>query len=97
MSKKPEMIDGEILPFEIKRETWNEYELPNGDLVRLKTSVQRIVDSGLKNPDGTPKILVNHNTKVAYIPKNRKVRIPKPKSGEDKQSGRNDHPSFIKP
>lgn len=47
--------------FAAERESINIYRLENGDTIRLKTSVLRIIDTGQKNPDGTTQYTVRSN------------------------------------
>jgi hypothetical protein len=62
--------DGQEVSFKILKEDWNEYELYDGGIVRLKTSAQKIVrvlDAQGKpafTPEGDPHVLVRHNTQV---------------------------------
>ena len=63
-------VDAIEVDFEIKREEWNEYTLLDGGVVRVKTTVNRIlrvVDSegnGRNNQDGSPMIVVSHKSDV---------------------------------
>ena len=52
------------LDFDIKREEWNEYRIPDGGTVRVKTTVSRILMQ--VNEDGKP-ILNNNGTPVIMI------------------------------
>lgn len=65
-----EECDAVELDFEIHKEEWDEYKLLDGGRVRLKTSALkmfRILDADgnpAYTPDGSPFILVRHNTQI---------------------------------
>jgi hypothetical protein len=63
-------VDAYELEYETIKEDWNQYRLPDGRLVRVKTIVSRIsqvVDEDGKeqvNPDGSPLVVVTNRVEV---------------------------------
>lgn len=43
------------------REGWAEYELDDGNKLKVKIVISRIINTGKTNPDGTPQYLFTHN------------------------------------
>lgn len=43
------------------REGWNEYELDDGNKLKVKLTVSRIINTGKENADGTPQYIFTHN------------------------------------
>jgi len=71
------MIKGRVVNFKTLKEDWNEYELEDGTIVKIKIVVQSIAyvidpESGeiLRNPMGEPVINVRHGVVItATFPK----------------------------
>ena len=62
MSKSMKIPEGsKIVPFEPIKEPWSEYQLADGNVLRLRTNMIAIYDTGKKNPDGKPVYLWKTN------------------------------------
>ena len=65
-----EEVDAYELTYDIVREEWSQYRLPDGRLVRVKAIVSRIcqvVDANgenINNPDGSPMLVLSNRVEV---------------------------------
>ena len=81
MAEKEKPPKARILDFKTLREDFNEYELEDGTIVKVKimlADVKMAVDDEGKpklNPDGNPIYHLNFETKVRIIPKKRIVAL----------------------
>ena len=63
-------VKAKELDFNIIKEDWSQYALQDGTVVKLRTTVMKIMqildDKGkpAQNPDGEPLLFVNHRTDV---------------------------------
>lgn len=62
-------LDAESIPFEIVKENWNEYQLPDGSVVRVRLVVSDIYQTDKTTKEGDPLIAVSHQAVVSYRPK----------------------------
>ena len=68
-----ELVDAVEVQFEIRRESWSEYDFPDGGRLRLKTCALRIfimVDSEgnpIRDEDGTRMVYTNHDTHAVFL------------------------------
>lgn len=61
-------LDGELAEFTSKEEHWNEYELADGGLVRVRIVVSEIIVCDEKNDDGNPLVVVKSSIIVSHQP-----------------------------
>jgi hypothetical protein len=54
------------LEFKPKSEQWNEYELENGGLLRVRVIISDIALTNEKNPAGDPLVITKANVLVTY-------------------------------
>lgn len=52
------LVDGVELDFSTKREEWNEYEVSDGSIIRMKLVVTNIIRTGEFDVDGNPVYVV---------------------------------------
>ena len=63
-------VKAKELEFNILKEDWSQYALADGTVVKLRTTVMKILqildDNGMPamNPDGDPLLFINHKTDV---------------------------------
>ena len=56
------------------------FNLEDGANVKVKVDLDRVgVATNFKNPDGTPRYVVNASLKIKVIPANKKFSLPKSK------------------
>ena len=56
------------------------FNLEDGAIVKVKVDLDRVgVATNFKNPDGTPRYVVNASLKIKVIPANKKFSLPKSK------------------
>jgi hypothetical protein len=60
-----EMVPAEEMDFEPLRETWNEYRVADGSLLRLKVVVSKILRLEKRNPQGEPIYLITSTNVVS--------------------------------
>ena len=60
-----EMVPAEEMDYEPLRETWNEYRVADGSLLRLKVVVSKILRLEKRNEQGEPIYLVNSTNVVS--------------------------------
>ena len=63
-------VKAQEVEFKLLREDWSQYQLPDGTIVKLRTTVLKIMqvlnDDGkpASTPEGDPFLIVNHKTDV---------------------------------
>lgn len=60
-----EMVPAEEMDYEPLRETWNEYRVADGSLLRLKVIVSKILRLEKRNEQGEPIYLINSTNVVS--------------------------------
>jgi hypothetical protein len=60
-----EMVPAEEMDYEPLRETWNEYRVADGSLLRLKVVVSKILRLDKRNEQGEPIYLINSSNVVS--------------------------------
>ncbi len=62
--KKPR---GKLIPFEPVKEPWAEYQLADGNVLRIRYNMIAIYDTGKKNPDGKPRYNFTTNPSIGIF------------------------------
>jgi len=72
------MVRGKLVPFETVKEDWNEYNLADGNVLKIKVVLLKVLDTGKRNPEGEPAyklqthLIANVFTpEMGYAPKKR--------------------------
>jgi hypothetical protein len=43
-----------VMDFSLLKESWGDYRLSDGNVLRVKLTVSKVLKTGILNPDGTP-------------------------------------------
>ena len=77
MTQKPP-LGGKLALFETVKEDWNEYDLADGNTLRLKTVLLKVLDTGTKNPTGEPRYnFQTHIIANVFTPEQGYVKLKK--------------------
>ena len=69
---------GKLVPFEPIREPWAEYQLADGNFLRVRLNLIAIYNTGKNNPDGKPIYTFTSNFSVGvFTEEEGYVRMPK--------------------
>jgi len=60
------LIDGDSLDFDIVKEHWNEYQLENGGVVRVRIVPAEMILTQERNPQGKPLVVVQSSILIQY-------------------------------
>ena len=55
------LVPGRVVSFNPLVETWNEYTMEDGTVIRMRTIITRVVKLAEPSPDGGPNYLVSSN------------------------------------
>lgn len=61
-------IEAEDMEFKTDREDWNEYQVEDGFVVRIKLVVSSILKTGERDPQGNPVYIVQSTNIVKVLP-----------------------------
>ena len=65
-----QQVQAQEIEFKLLNEDWSQYQLPDGTIVKLRTTVLKILQvldekgKPAKTPEGDPVIMVNHKVDV---------------------------------
>ena len=71
-------LKGKLVPFEPIREPWGEYQLADGNFLRVRLNIIAVYNTGKKNPDGKPNYTIQSNFSIGtFTEEEGYVRMPK--------------------
>ena len=79
MNNQPRKIEGKIIPFEeVVGARWQEYNLADGNVLRIKVELLKVLSTGKKNPAGEPIYnIMTHPVMVVFTEEQGYVKMKK--------------------